>query len=400
MKINYYLQHDKMKRFLIVIIASFAVIACGKEETSVDDVIESEDLSSIRAKKQELSQQQNELATELDKLDDAIRRLDPNRQLPLVGIDTLELQVFNHYAEVQGDVTTKENIIIYPEYSGILTRIYVKEGDKVGRGQTLATIDDGGLRSQLAQAESQLSLAKTTFERQKRLWDQNIGSEIQFLEAKTNYESMQNSVNQLKSQVAKTVVTAPFSGTIDEVISEQGEVVNPGQSQLFRLLSLDKMYVEADVPENYLGRINKGSDVIVQINSIGQEFEGKVREVSSNINPSNRTFRVQVDIPKDAELVKPNQIATLLINDYKAEDSFVIPESSIQKNAQGENIVYTFNPGEKSHMGTAAKRIIETGYVFNDSIEVKSGLEKGSLLITDGARSLRDGQEVKTQNAN
>ncbi|MCM8569431.1 efflux RND transporter periplasmic adaptor subunit [Gramella jeungdoensis] len=386
-----------MKKF-ILLTAILGLVACGdNKETSVEDVIATQDLSEIRAKKSELSNQQSDLSKKIDQLDEAIKKLDKNRNFALVSIDTLNQQNFKHYAEVQGNVATDENIIIYPEYSGILTSVKVNEGDRVSRGQVLATIDDGGLKNQLAQLEAQARLAKTTYERQERLWEQNIGSEIQYLEAKTNYEALESSVNRLKSQLSKTVVRAPFSGVIDDVISEQGEVVNPGQNQLFRLISLDKMYVEADVPENYLNKIQKGTDVKVQISSVGKEFEGKVSQVGNNINPNNRTFRIEVSVPNEKGMIIPNQIATIKLNDYTSDTAMVVPESSIQKNALGESLVYLYQPNGNSNIGTAKKAVIEVGYTYNDSIEVKSGLNSGDILITEGSKNLRDGQEVRTR---
>ncbi len=389
-----------MKKFILLTGIIGLVVACGNnEEKSVEDVIATQDLSEIRAKKAELSTQQSELSKKIDQLDEEIKKLDKNRNFALVSIDTLNQQKFRHYAEVQGNVATDENILIYPEYSGILTSVKVNEGERVSKGQVLATIDDGGLRNQLAQLEAQARLAKTTYERQQRLWEQNIGSEIQYLESKTNYEALESSVNQLKSQLAKTVVRAPFSGVIDDVISEQGEVVNPGQNQLFRLISLDKMYVEADVPENYLSKIRKGTDVKVQISSVGKEFEGKVSQVGNNINPNNRTFRIEVAVPNEEGMIKPNQIATIKLNDYTSETAMVVPESSIQKNAMGESLVYLYEPNSNSSTGTAKKAVVEVGYTYNDSIEVVNGLNGGDILITEGSKNLREGQEVRTRKA-
>lgn len=389
-----------MKKFILLTGIIGLVVACGNnEEKSVEDVIATQDLSEIRAKKAELSTQQSELSKKIDQLDEEIKKLDKNRNFALVSIDTLNQQKFRHYAEVQGNVATDENILIYPEYSGILTSVKVNEGERVSKGQVLATIDDGGLRNQLAQLEAQARLAKTTYERQQRLWEQNIGSEIQYLESKTNYEALESSVNQLKSQLAKTVVRAPFSGVIDDVISEQGEVVNPGQNQLFRLISLDKMYVEADVPENYLSKIRKGTDVKVQISSVGKEFEGKVSQVGNNINPNNRTFRIEVAVPNEEGMIKPNQIATIKLNDYTSETAMVIPENSIQKNAMGESLVYLYEPNSNSSTGTAKKAVVKVGYTYNDSIEVVNGLNGGDILITEGSKNLREGQEVRTRKA-
>src|SRR5690606_36863731 len=173
-----------------------------------------------------------------------------------------------------------------------------------------------------------------------RLWEQNIGSEIQFLEAQTTYRSSQNAVDQLRSQLGKTSVRAPFSGVIDEVITDEGQVVSPGQNQLFRLVNLQNMYIQAAVPETYLNKIKTGTPVIVEIPAISKEYEGTVKQVGSYINPNNRTFQVEVSIPNEDRLIKPNLIATVRLNDYSAENAVVIPETSVQKNSMGESIVY------------------------------------------------------------
>lgn len=387
-----------MKNLVSAVLFSLLLISCGNsKEQSVDDVIETNDLEEIQAKKRELSQQQSLLASQLDKLDAAITKLDPNKSLPLVITTTVDDTLFQHFTVVQGEVATNENIIIYPEFSGVLERVFVKDGDKVRKGQVLARIDEGGLSSQLAQLETRATLAKTTFERQKRLWDQNIGSEIQFLEAQTNYEAAQNAVNQLKTQLDKTNVRAPFSGVIDEVISDEGLVVNPGQNQLFRLVNLDNMYVQAAVPENYLSQISKGTSVLVELSAIGKQFKGTVRQVGNFINPNNRTFQIEIAIPNEEGLLKPNLIATVKLNDYSAENAIIIPENSIQKNSMGENLVFVFEP-ETDSTGLAKKIPVELGYTSRDSVEVTQGLQPGDRLIVQGARNLRDNQKVQIQN--
>lgn len=384
-----------MKKLAAILSVSLLLAACGNEnKKSVDDLIEEGNLKEIRARKSELSKEQSAITSDINKLDEAINTLDKNKNLNLVTVITLKDSTFEHFAEVQGNVATDENIIIYPEYSGILKNVYVKEGDRVNKGQVLAKIDDGGLSSQVAQAQAQATLAKTTYERQKRLWEQNIGSEIQFLEAKTNFEATQKAAEQLQSQLAKTTVTAPFSGVIDNIISNQGEVVSPGQSQLFRIINLNNMYVEAAVPENYLPKIQKGTFVKVMISSVSKEYDGKVTDVGSNINANNRTFRVKIAIPNPDKLIRPNQIATILLNDYTAASAITIPESTIQKNAMGENLVYTLERKTDS-TGVAQKNVIETGYVYNNMMEVTEGLSPGEILIVEGSKSLRDGQEVK-----
>jgi RND family efflux transporter MFP subunit len=401
MKIKYTHKILRMKKLAVLLSIPLLLLSCGSNEEgkSVEEIIENEDLAEIRAKKSELSQQQSDLTQKLDKLDQAIDRLDKTRRLDLVEIQQISDTLFKHYAEVQGDVATDENIVIYSEFSGILQDLRVEEGQQVNKGQVLAKIDDGGLSSELAQLETQATLAKTTFERQKRLWEQNIGSEMQYLEAKTNYESMQNSVKRLQSQLDKTIVRAPFSGIIDEVLTEQGEVVSPGQSQLFRLVSLKNMYVEAAVPENYLNTVGKGTEVIVEISSLDREFEGEIRRVGNTINPNNRSFNIQVAVPNENGMIKPNQIATIRLNDYTAENAIIIPESALLKNSKGESVVFTLQEKEgEENIGTAKRKIVETGYSYNNKVEITKGLETGETLIVEGAKNLRDGQEVKIRN--
>lgn len=383
------------KTFLILCIAA-SLFSCGEKEKSVDEVIDTGEISQIRAKKSELTSKQTELKAEIEKLNSEIEKLDTVSRSILVSVEKLKDTVFKHYVEIQGDVETDKNIIIYPEFSGILSRIYIKEGEAVRKGQILAKIDDGGLSSQLAQSVTQLALAKTTFERQGRLWDQKIGSEIQFLEAKTNFDAMKNSVNQLRAQLAKTTIKAPFSGTIDKVFSDQGEVVSPGANQLFRLVNLDDMYIVADVPENYLGKVKKGSDVKVNLTSIGKEFEGKVEKVSNYINPNNRSFEIRVSVPNSNGEVKPNLIATVKLNDYTATNAIVIPQNILQENSKGEKIAYVFK-SKDGNKGVAQKTLVETGLSYDNKIEIIKGLESGQTIVVEGSRTIRDGQEVKTK---
>ncbi len=386
-----------MKKISILVLSLFTLYSCGNSDKSVQEVIESGDLSEIRAKKAELSTRQSELSSQIADLDAAIHQLDENRQFTLVRTRQLNDTTFKHYIELPGDVDTDQNITIYPEYSGILLEILVNEGEEVRSGQVLARIDDGGLRNQLAQLRAQSTLAETTFERQQRLWEQQIGSEIQYLEAKTNFEALQNSVQQLESQLAKTIVRAPFSGVIDEIFTDQGEVVAPGQSRLFRLINLSDMYITAAVPESYLGQVQKGTEVLVEIAATGTEFRSEVRQVGNFINPNNRTFEVKVAVPENNDQIKPNLIATVKLNDYTSENAVTIPESVIQQDAAGRNIAFVFEPTTDS-TGVAQRRIIRTGYSYEEQTEVLEGIEAGELLITEGSKNIRDGQQVRVLN--
>lgn len=382
-----------MKKIFLLIIFIATLVSCGGDQKSVDSLIESGDLSAIKTKRTELNQQQRDLKAEIDKLNEYIDSHEKKERPALITAEVIKDTVFKHYVEVQGNVETDQNVVLNAEYSGVLTNIYVKEGQRVSKGQRLAKIDDGGLSSQVAQQEAQLALAKTTFERQERLWEQKIGSEIQYLQAKTNYEAAKNTTNQLRAQLGKTIITAPFSGVIDDIISDPGQVVVPGQTPIIRLVNLSDMYVKASIPETYLTNIKKGTRVEVNLASINENFTGTVRQVSNYINPNNRSFEIQVEIPNKDGNVKPNLIATVKVNDYSAENAITIPENILQENAAGETIAYVYKPIDDS-TGVAKRIIIETGLSYGNHTEVKSGLKKGDTIIKEGAKTLRDGQKV------
>jgi RND family efflux transporter MFP subunit len=385
-----------MKYIFSLLIVTLILASCGgdKSTESVDTVIEEGNLINMKSKRSEILKSYDSIGKILGRLEVAISEKDTLKRLPLITSFTVKDTTFNHYVDIQGDVDTKENLIIYPEFSGMLTNVYVKEGQRVSKGQLLARIDDGGLSSQVAQMQTQYQLAKTTFERQKRLWDQKIGSEIQYLQAKASMEGLESSVNQMQAQVAKTAVRAPFSGTIEEVISDQGQVVSPGGSQLMRIVSLKNMYVKASIPENYIGTIRQGTKVNVEFPSLGQAIEGKVRQVSNFINPNNRTFEVEIAIPNKEQMIKPNLIANLKINDYSNNHAIIIPDNVIQENAKGEKFVYIINTTENSE-AKVVKTKIETGKSYDGFIEVLNGLEAGQAIVKDGAITMRDGLTVK-----
>nr|WP_321221591.1 efflux RND transporter periplasmic adaptor subunit [uncultured Psychroserpens sp.] len=384
-----------MKHIYKLFILSLLIASCsGNKEQTVEDIIASNDAIAIQTKKDALVTQQQEIANKIKLLDDELKNINPDRNIPLITTFTAKEKEFKHFLELQGSVETKQNLVITPEMGGILQRVYVKEGDKVTKGQLLAKIDDGGLSQQVAQLQIQADLAKTTFERQKRLWDQKIGSEITFLQAKSQYEAAQKGVNQLNQQVAKTSVRAPFSGTIDDVITDQGSVVAPGQTQLIRIVNLDDMYIETDVPESYISSISNGKDVEVDFPVLGKQLDAKIRQTGNFINPANRTFKVEVAVPNKDKTIKPNLTARLKINDYTSENAILIPQSIISENADGEQYIYVLvdKTGEKA---TAKQVIIKTGKTQGDVIEVLEGLQNNDEIIDEGARSVKDGQVVK-----
>ncbi|QXP68950.1 efflux RND transporter periplasmic adaptor subunit [Polaribacter sp. R2A056_3_33] len=389
-----------MRKIYTLLAFTLVLISCGeKKPTSVAAIISVGDLKELTDKKKEITANLETINADLEAINNAIAKKDTLKKLPLITTFTAKEAVFKHYLEIQGSVKTKQNILIYPEMPGILQKVYVKEGQKVSKGQLLATIDDGGIGNQVAQLEATTQLAKTTFERQKRLWEQKIGSEIQFLQTKTNYESQRNSLKQLKSQQNKASIRAPFSGVIDDVMKEAGTVIAPGQgSEIFRIVNLDNMYVEAEVPERYITSIQKNKEVKIEFPVLGASVDSKVRQVGSFINPNNRSFRIEVPVENKSGNVKPNLTAKLQVNDYTDENAILIPQSIISENANGEQFIYTIKNKKSNNEATAERVIIKTGKTQGNFIEVLENLPAGTEIIDEGARSVNNGQVVKVIN--
>lgn len=383
-----------MRKIVLLIVLSALLFSCGNKEQSLEAALASNDLTQIRAKKDQLSAKSQALASQLKKLDEAISKLDTNKKVSLITTIQANEKEFVHYLELQGNVQTKKNVLVYPEVPGQLNTIFVKEGQKVIKGQALARIDDGGLLNQLAQLMANESLAKTTYERQKRLWDQKIGSEIQYLQTKTNYEAQKNAVSNLRKNLEKYTIKAPFSGIVDDIIKEQGIIVAPGPgAEVFRLVNLGEMYIETDVPETYISAVTKGKEVEVNFPILGKTIHSKVRQAGNFINPANRTFKVSVDVPNKDRVIKPNLTARLKINDYTNPKAILIPQSIISENASGKQYVYIVDTINNTKI--AKQVIIETGKTKGDEVEVIKGLTRGMEIVNEGARSVKDQQEVK-----
>ncbi|MFD0796091.1 efflux RND transporter periplasmic adaptor subunit [Maribacter chungangensis] len=389
-----------MKNTSYIFILLLLLSSCGDQTApSVSDLVASGDLEALRARKTEISEKQREFEKNIKLLDSAIATKSGEERLPLVTTITVEAKKFEHFLELQGDVATKQNVLIYPEMPGTLQRVYVKEGQQVSKGQILATIDDGGMSSQVSQLKTQAALAKTTYERQKRLWEQQIGSEIQFLQAKSNYEATENAVKQAESQLGKSVIRAPFSGIIDDVIKDQGTVVSPGPgSEVFRIVNLSDMYISVDVPESHLKGIQKGKAAVVYFPVLGDTIISEVRQTGNFINPGNRAFSVEIPVPNKKGNIKPNLTARVRLNDYTSENAIIIPQSIISENADGEQYVYVATAIEGENKAVVKRNIIVTGKTQGSMVEILSGVSDGDKLVKEGARSVKDGQNVQVLN--
>lgn len=370
---------------VVLIATSLLLIACG--EKSTDDLIKDKNITELKNRKATIQ-------SELEKIDAAL--LNGNKtpeSEALVSVVTIKDTVFNHYLEIQGNVNTKENILVQPEFSGTLTTLNVKAGQRVAKGQILGKVDDAGMSQQLASIENQYALAKTTFERQKNLWDKKIGSEIQFLQAQAQMISAQKSVAQMRAQVAKTVIRAPFSGTIDEVFVERGQVVAPSPQGLMRIVNLSNMYVSTTVPETYIGKLKPGTEVDVFLTSLGKTYKGKVRQVANFINPSNRSFGIEVSVPNPDNLLRPNQVAKLKIIDYTIKNAIAVPTNVVQEDGEHNKFVFiATNVNGKS--GVAKKVLVKVGKSSNNVTEILSGLAANDVIITEGVNNIADGMKL------
>jgi len=379
--------------FIIFLVCS--ICSCENNST-LQSILESNDVEQIKLKRKEITALKEEISNKLQIIDNKLDELNTNPQLPIVEIMTVSPVRFDHYVQVQGSVKSDELINIFPELSGVIKNIYVKSGDIVKKGEPLLKIDDGGLKEQLSQLEIGFELTKTTYERQKRLWAQNIGSEIKFLETKSMFEAQKQGLNQLKKQIKKTLIEAPFSGTIDNVVAKKGEVVYPGRSNLMMLLNLDNLYIESNVPEKYIALINSGNKAVVHFPLLDKTILTNVRQSGNYINPTNRTFKIELDIEKNNLNIKPNLNSKVNINDYSNEEAIMVNQNIISIDSNNKEYVYKVYT--RDNMTYVAKTLINTGKNDGVNIEVLSGLMPNDKIVTEGIRKLIDNSRVEIIN--
>ena len=387
-----------MKKFYISLI-TLIIISCNSSGNStINTLIEDGDLDGLKKRKKEYVDTMNTMQVELNKINDGIAFLDENEKLTIVTNYEIKEKIFNSYIEAQANLKTRKNVLILPEFQGTLEQIFVSEGQKVKKGQLLAEINDSGLKEQVDQLIIQANFAKENFERTERLWNNSIGSEIQFLKSKSDFESSQKMVEQMKDRLAKTKIYAPFEGEVDEIISNQGSNLIPGVSQILRLVNLDEIYAEASVSEKYIANIDKGTKVVVQIPLLGREIVSEIIQTGNFINPSNRTFRVEVPVKNIDNKIKQNLDAKIKINIYSKPDAVVIPLRIIREDATGKNFVYVMSEDIKDGVYITSKTFISLGNKNSNEVEVTDGLKIGDELVLEGANIVEDSQRVKIIN--
>ncbi|WP_299581921.1 efflux RND transporter periplasmic adaptor subunit [uncultured Sunxiuqinia sp.] len=345
-----------------------------------------EDTQAKQAQLVEYKQQMHELELKIAELEKELKDSLEVEKIQVV-LSELQPQMFEHFIEVSGSVEADQEVNVSPEGSGQILEIQVQEGDRVSKGTVLATLNSEPIERTIDEVEINLELARTTFERQKNLWDQNIGSELQFLQAKSAKDALEKQLQGLKAQKSMSTITAPVDGVIDVIYQKQGQIASP-QVPFAKLVNIQKIKVYADVAESYLTKISEGDDVQVYFPAIGQSRKTKVQMIGNYIDPNNRTFRVRIDLQNKDNLIKPNLDAVVTLRDYVAEEAIVIPSLLIKEDFKGN---YTFVARNEEDQLVARKVYIEPGMSDNNMSEVLGGLNAGEHVIAEGFSQVVDG---------
>ncbi len=382
-----HLKHTQMKYLIPVFMIALFITGCAVEE-------DPKDLDSLKATLKTKKSALKALTKEIDSLTTKIKELEPNKEVNRTVVTTQKVfrKDFMSYASIQATVKSDDIVVASSEIGGRLLNVAVVEGQNVNKGQLIAVTDLESVDKQIAELETSLELAVTTYERQKRLWDQNVGSEMQYLQAKNNKERIEKSLETVNYQLTKAKVYAPIGGVVDQVFLKGGELAGPGVP-IVQILNTQKVKVVADVPESYLNKIKKGELVTVQFPAIDKEFESRVTLIGRMINPGNRTFTVEVELQNKSGMLKPNLLSTMLINDIAEKDVIVIPLELVQQEVSGRS--YVFVKAENSEGAFAKKVIIETGASYDGNIIITSGLNGDEEIIVSGARGLANNELIK-----
>ncbi|MFA9213361.1 MAG: efflux RND transporter periplasmic adaptor subunit [Candidatus Methylacidiphilales bacterium] len=378
-----------MKNGIVVIailsIISIILTSCGGGNS----------MEKKQAELEKLKAEQAELTTSIKTLEDEIKAgggvtVEKREKVVNVAVSNVETANFKHFIDVQGRVDGDENTTISAKAPGLVLNVLAKPGSVVKAGQVLAELDGNAIRKQIQSMETNLSLVTELFNKQKALWEKQVGSEIQYKQAKTNKESLEQQIASMREQLAMYKITSPVNGTIDVVNLKVGQTAAPGQPY-FTIVNFNKLKVKADVAESYANKIKQGNDVQITFPDIDKTINTKISYSGKGISALNRTFGVEIALPSD-ESYLPNMIAVVKIIDYAKNDVIVIPVNCIQ-NAEGENFVYlAIKEGAKT---IAKKRIIKVGVTYNDKAEIIGGLTKGEQLVTEGYSDLNDGEVIK-----
>ncbi len=367
-----------MKNVIIgLLIVSLASCSIPKEERIKNQ---------IQQKKNQISKFEKQIRELEKELTDTVE----DHTIP-VTVKVMRGGEFDHYFILSGNVEAEDYAIVSPEMGGQIKKIHVNEGDYVQKGQLLVSLNTKAIENSIQQAKTSRDLAKTTYEKQKKLWDQKIGSEIQYLQAKTGYEAAEASFKVLQAQKDMALIKAPFTGHIDRIFAKEGELGAPG-SPILEIVNLKKLIVKADVPEIYIEKIKKGDNVRVHFTSISDTLEAPITWVSKVIDRANRTFQIELQLNNGHGKIKPNMISKVTINDFSADSAMVVPTLIIKKDTRGS---FLYKIEDRDSIIVANKVYVKPGYSYQDSTMIVRGIKPGDGVIIDGYNVVSSGIEVK-----
>ena len=379
-------------KYIVPILLLILLGACQPEAAKQSTI--PTDLVGKRAYLKEKKAEFRELTRTIDKLETEINELAPpsEKTKKIVTTTSIELKDFKRFIEIQGVVESDDIVSVTSEVGGRIILYKVKEGQYVKKGQLLAKVDLEQIDKQEAELSTSLELAVELYERQGRLWKQNIGSEVQYLQAKNNKERIEKTMETIRFQKQKANVYAPISGVVDMEFLKLGDLAGPGMP-IVQIINTSKVKVIANVPESYLGKVKKGEKVTVKFPALDQTTTARVSQLGRTINPANRTFEVEVELPNRKGILKPNLLSLMLINDFSTTNSVVIPIDLVQQEVSGKQYVYIIADGQEGP--TAKKTYIEIGENYEGEVVIINGLTGSETLITKGSRNLSDGEFVE-----
>ena len=369
-----------MKKTLITLAILATLVACNQSNNKKGEL-------------EKLKTEHEVIAAKIAKLE---AEINPNEQKIEKAIQVkakkIEVGTFNHYVEIQGVVDGDQNVSVSPQMSGVVTSVNVHEGSFVKKGDILATLDAQVLKQSVEEVKTQLDMANIIFEKQKNLWDKKIGSEIQFLQAKSGKESLERRINTLQEQISMANIISPISGSVESVPLKVGQLASPGlPTSVIRVINMSSAKVSAEISENFAPRIKNGNQAYIHFPDLGSDIETKLSFTSRFIDPTNRTFKVECRFSsKDIEL-RANMIAYVRIKDYTNEAAIVLPVNIISTNQDGKFVYVLTKEGNKY---IAIHKKITTGFDYNGEAEITSGLNAGDEVIIAGFQSLKDGASV------
>jgi membrane fusion protein (multidrug efflux system) len=375
-----------MKKHILPIAIAAALLASCSGEKKEGLEGKKEELTKLKTEQSETEKKIKALESEIAKLD-TTKRAETN--IKIVTVQPLTVGTLSHYVELQGSIDAKNSVMVTPKSGGAVTAVYVREGDQVKTGTVLAKVDDSILRESIEEVKSQLTLANTIFTKQKNLWDQKIGTEIQFLQAQNNKEGLEKKLATLNAQLSQSRITAPISGVVDQVNVKVGETAAPGAG-VFRVVNLSNLKVTAKVSDTYAASVKRGDEILISFPDLQKDYKAKVSFVSTTVDPLSRTFTIEANLPSSTVL-KPNMVAKIQINDATKKDALIVDQNIIQGTEKGQVVYVAVNENGKK---IAKAKIVKTGLIYNGKIEVKEGLQAGDEIITTGYQEVSDGQTI------